>query len=67
MKPVKSSSIAKVGHNPATGVLSVLFHNGSTYDHAGVSADEAAALLNAESVGSHYNKHIRGTFKGVKQ
>jgi hypothetical protein len=66
MTPVKSSSVAAVGHNPETSVLSVRFNSGETYHYAGVSADQHAKLMAAESVGSHFQKHIRGAFEGKK-
>jgi hypothetical protein len=66
MRPVKSGSIAAVGHDPETGVLSVKFHSGQTYHYAGVPADAAAKLQNAESVGRHFMEHIRGNFKTAK-
>lgn len=65
MKPVNSSSISHVGHDPATGVLSVKFHNGKTYQYEGVSSDQAADMLKAESIGRHFMGNIRGKFKGV--
>jgi KTSC domain len=66
MTPVKSSSLAAVHHDPATGVLSVKFQSGETYTYAGVSAGDHAKLMSADSVGSHFQKNIRNKFTGVK-
>lgn len=66
MKPVKSSSIEAIGHNPSTSVLSVKFKSGETYTYAGVSADQHAKLMSAESVGSHFQKNIRSKIEGKK-
>lgn len=66
MKPVKSGSIAAVGHDPKTGILSVQFHSGQTYHYEGVSAADAAKLHGAESVGRHFMQNIRGSFKVKK-
>jgi hypothetical protein len=65
--PVKSDSIAAIGHDAASRVLSVKFKSGETYSFKGVSADQHAALLGAESKGSHFQTHIRPKFKGTKQ
>lgn len=64
MTPVKSSSLAKMGHDPKTSVLSVEFKSGETYHYAGVSSDQHAKLMSAESIGSHFQKHIRNAFSG---
>lgn len=66
MTPVKSGSIESVGHDPATGILSVKFKSGQTYQYEGVSADHAAKLTGAESIGRHFMEHVRGSFKAVK-
>lgn len=66
MKPVKSGSIAGVGHDPETKILSVKFHSGQTYQYEGVSAEQAAALHGAKSVGRHFMEHVRGSYKQVK-
>lgn len=66
MKPVKSSAIEAIGHDPDAGVLRVRFTNGNTFRYEGVSAAQHTALLNADSVGGHFSEHIRGKFKAVK-
>lgn len=66
MSAVKSSSIKDVHHDPATSILAVEFHNGKTYRYEGVSADQAAKLKGADSIGRHFMSHIRGTFNIAK-
>ena len=48
---VFSSHIEAVGHDPATNELIVRWKNGRVSAYAGVSAEEAAAVRNARSVG----------------
>ncbi len=58
--PVKSSSILSIGHDPQTNTLEVEFANGGIYQYADVTAEHHAALLAAESLGKHFQTHIRG-------
>lgn len=67
MTPVKSDSIAAVKHDPASRTLTVKFNNGGVYSYAGVSADQHASLMRADSVGTHFHKNIRPNFKATKQ
>lgn len=62
--PVKSSSISAIGHD-ASG-LHVRFANGGTYHYPDVSAAEFAKLKGAESIGKHFQAHIRSKFKGAQ-
>lgn len=66
MVPVKSSSIAAIGHDAATNTLSVKFSSGETYHYPGVSASDHARLMAAPSIGSHFQQHVRPKFKGTK-
>lgn len=65
MMPVTSSQIHSLGHDPATNTLRIQFANrkdgtpGSVYDYANVDAAIHAAMVKAESVGSHFGKHIK--------
>lgn len=65
MDPVKSSQIAKIGHHPESNTLAVQFSPrndgtpGSVYHYSNFSADDFAKLKGAESVGSHFGKHIK--------
>lgn len=66
MVPVTSSNIAAVGFDGKSGTLAVQFSSGSTYYYAGVTEAQATEFLQAESVGSHFARHIRGKFTGVQ-
>jgi hypothetical protein len=66
MTPVKSESLAAVAHDPATKTLTVQFKNGSKYAYQGVSSAHHAALMRADSIGTHFQKNIRSVFKATK-
>lgn len=61
---VTSSQIVAIGHDAAANTLAVLFKNrdgspGSLYHYNGVSAAVHAALVGAESIGSHFIRNIK--------
>ena len=61
MIPVDSTQIHSIGHDPDSNTLAVRFSHGNTlYHYAGVSPEKFEALRNADSVGSHLGKHIKG-------
>ena len=62
MAPVKSSNLKAVGYDAAARELHVEFANGGRYVHHDVPADVHAALMAAESKGSHFHQHVRGKF-----
>lgn len=66
MTPVKSSNIHSVGYDEQSCVLTVRFLNGATHAYAGVPAEDHRKLMDADSVGSHFHRHILGTFKSSK-
>jgi hypothetical protein len=53
MHTVKSSHISAVGHDPETNTLKITFGAGRSYIYKDVSAEDAAALVGAESPGRH--------------
>ena len=61
MADVKSSQVKSIGHDPATNTLAVQFTrgNGAIYHYPNVTAEQAAAFTNAESIGVHFGKHIK--------
>ena len=61
MQPVQSSQIASIGHDPATNTLAVVFKHGAgaIYHYPGVTAEQHAAFVGAESIGVHFGKHIK--------
>lgn len=60
LTPVTSSSIEAIGHDPEKFELHVKFRSGATHVYSAVSVENHAAFLGAESIGSHFHKHIRG-------
>jgi len=66
MKPVDSSNITEIGHDPSTKKLRVRFKNGGLYEYDDVPAEAHGAFVNAESVGSHFARHIRGGYLAHK-
>lgn len=66
MTPVKSSSIEAIAHDPAQQVLTVRFRNGGAYRYDGVTAGQHAALMRADSIGTHFAQHIRNQFPATK-
>lgn len=60
MKPVQSSNIRAIGHDPELAALIVEFTSGDFYEYADVNSEQFAALLGAESVGKYLNQHIKG-------
>jgi len=59
LTPVTSSNIKAVGHDPATNTLYVQFFTNTTYSYRPVSAQTAADMLAAESVGKFFHRHIK--------
>jgi hypothetical protein len=59
---VNSSAIRAVGYDGHT--LAVVFTNSDTvYLHQGVPYSVYAGLMQAESMGEFYNRHIRGQYR----
>jgi hypothetical protein len=59
--PVSSSAIRAIGYDGYT--LVVVFINSGRYDHPGVPYEVYAALMQATSKGSFYNRNIRGRYR----
>lgn len=64
-KSVKSSQIFAVGYDPATKKMQVEFHakgdkHRSVYEYDNIEPHHHEALVGAESIGTHFGKHIRG-------
>ena len=60
--PVKSSSLASLGYDAATGILEVEFRNHRCYQYFVVPQHVFKGLIAAESKGTYLNEHIRGRF-----
>jgi len=53
---VNSSSLRALGYDPAGQVLEVEFHNGSVYRYEQVPPEVVQSLLEADSLGRHFNR-----------
>lgn len=68
LKPVDSTNIAAIGHNPTTQTLRVKFKSGGVYDYPNVTVAQHQNFLAAESVGGHFHKHFKNRdFKKVDE
>ncbi|WP_213308261.1 KTSC domain-containing protein [Paraburkholderia sacchari] len=66
LERVESSQIHSIGHDPETNTLAIRFlakrggdEPGSLYHYANFTAEDFEAFSNAESIGSHFGKHIK--------
>lgn len=71
MQPVTSTQIHSIGYNAEGKHMDIQFHGrngapGSTYRYFGVEPEHHAAIMKAESVGSHFGKHVKGKFEFQK-
>lgn len=66
MTTVVSSNINAIGYDLATQDLHVEFKNGKTFKYMEVSAQEALELGKAQSVGRHFNRHIKAVKVGLE-
>lgn len=58
--PVSSSLLASVGYDSDDQLLEVEFHDSKVYQYSEIPEEIYRALLNAESLGRYFNRHIRG-------
>ncbi len=63
---VKSSTIDLVKHDSTSNQLLVAFKSGGLYKYADVTLVEFQAFLKAESLGSHFARHIKPSKKCSK-
>lgn len=63
MEQVESSMIHSLGYDHDTRELHVRFRTGRTYKYENVSLEDYYALASADSVGQHFNNHIKNTYK----
>jgi len=57
-KPVRSSNIKSVGHDPKTNTLQVEFHSGAVHEYPATAAQHQE-FIHAPSVGSYFHQHIK--------
>jgi len=70
MTPVTSSQIQSIGHSPQHNILAIQFPPpkktpelpGSLYHYENLTAEDFSQFLKAESIGSHFGKHIKPFF-----
>lgn len=59
MVGVNSSNIKELGHDAKTNTMQVNFHNGAEFQYHPVTEEFYKELLSADSVGAHFNKHVK--------
>lgn len=63
MDSVESSQILAIGYDAESQTLAIQFKSktgiGSVYHYDNVTADDFSAFRDAESIGSHFYKHIK--------
>lgn len=61
LKPVSSSQVKAIGYDPVTKTLACVFAHGPghVYHYPNVTPEQHAAFVGAESIGTHFGKHIK--------
>ena len=59
---LNSTVIMMIGYNFNTRTMRLIFRSGAVYDYANVDALLVLELIEAQSVGSLFNRFIRGDF-----
>jgi hypothetical protein len=60
--PVQSSNIKSVGYDFGTEVLQVEFKNGGVFNYHDVSISAYTAMMEADSIGSHFHNNIKNGY-----
>ncbi len=60
---VQSTSLKRVGYDPATRTLEIEFHDGDVYQYFNVPAVVHRDLLNASSIGQYFSFFIKTTYR----
>lgn len=60
--PVNSSNLVSVGYDAGSATLEIEFDGGRVYQYAEVPQEAHKALVNADSIGSHFHRHIRDKY-----
>lgn len=63
---VDSSDIISIGYDPDVKVLEVLFAAGRMYQYANVPENVYKELMEAESIGGYFSRHIRDVYPHAK-
>ena len=64
--PVSSSNLVSVGYDIDSAILEIEFGGGRVYQYAKVPQEAYRALMNADSIGSHFGRHIREKYPTTK-
>ena len=64
LTPVTSRHIDAIGHDELTGVLTVQFKNGATYEYDDVPRDRYDVLLSTDSAGTYLHNVIKPNHLG---
>lgn len=60
---VNSTNLATWAYTPESKVLTILFNKTNIYQYENVGKDVILELINAESAGKCFHKHIRGKYQ----
>ena len=66
-RPVRSSVIAAVGYDEETAVLDVQFTSGDVYRYFAVPPSVHRALMEADSPGAYFNRHVSDRYPTRQQ
>jgi hypothetical protein len=66
-RPVRSSVIAAVGYDEETAVLEVQFTSGDVYRYFAVPPSVHRALMEADSPGAYFNRHVSDRYPTRQQ
>ncbi len=65
--PVRSTVIAAIGYDPETAELEIQFRSGDVYRYYAVPPSVHAALIEADSPGAYFNKHVSDKYPTRQQ
>lgn len=65
--PVSSSSIASIGYDPSSRTLEIEFRSGSVYQYFDVPPSVPVELMGASSIGRHFTRHVRGSYRYARR
>jgi len=59
---VVSSQIKLLEYDTETNILIVTFNQGKQYEYSDVSSEEFRKLIEADSIGRHFNLYFKGVY-----
>ena len=63
---VDSTDIKSVGYDPATKILEIEFHSGGIYQYLDVPDMVYSDLMNADSKGKYFHRHVKNVYNHRK-